>query len=115
MQGSLIERAPISASVIATMDAEAIPCFTSRPMRRSAIRARLYRSSSHKDVRYDGQMKSMDKSEGDDKAESAITCGGMRADGWGQYRCGDSGDCDEAQQKTWKQPQRATIRNICHT
>ena len=88
------ERALISVSVIATMflnrlDAEDNLSFTSRTMRRSTIRAKMYRSSSHKDVRYDGQMKSMDKSEGDDKTESAITCGGMRADGWGQYRRDD--------------------------
>ena len=68
----------------------------SRTMGRSTIRAKMYRSSSHRDVRYDGQMRTVDKGEGGDKTEGAITCGEMRADGWGQYRYEDD---DEAPQK----------------
>lgn len=68
-------------------------------MGRSTIRAKMYRSSSHRDVRYDGEMKTVDKGEGGDKTEGAITCGEMRADGWGQYRYSLEGQQSDATYK----------------
>ena len=57
------------------------------------MRARVYRSSSHRDVQYDGRMRSIDK-KGDedndcDQTATTFTCGGMCADGWGKYREGE--------------------------
>ena len=63
-------------------------------MRGNAIRAKVYRASSHRDVQYDGRMKSIDKRGDDDDdcgrgGASTVTCGGMCADGWGKYREGE--------------------------
>ena len=60
-------------------------------MRESTFRAKVYRASSHRDVRYDGPLRSVEK-DGDDsgKVASTVTCGGMCADGWGKYREGST-------------------------
>ena len=47
----------------------------------------------HRDVQYDGRMRSIDK-KGDedndcDQTATLFTCGGMCADGWGKYREGE--------------------------
>ena len=57
----------------------------------SPVRTKVYRPSSHRDVRYHGLMKPIDKRGEDDvgdcgKAASTVTCGEMCADGWGKYR-----------------------------
>ena len=63
-----------------------------REMRESAFRAKVYRASSHRDVRYDGPLRSVEKNGGDssDKVASTVTCGGLCADGWGKYREGST-------------------------
>ena len=60
-------------------------------MRESTFRAKVYRASSHRDVRYDGPLRSVEKIDGDSgKVASTVTCGGMCADGWGKYREGST-------------------------
>ena len=60
-----------------------------REMSESAFRAKVYRASSHRDVRYDGTLRSIEKDGGDSgKVASKVTCGEMCADGWGKYRKG---------------------------
>ena len=55
-------------------------------MREIAFRAKVYRASSHRDVRYDGPLRSIEKNAGN--SGKVVTCGGMCADGWGKYRDG---------------------------
>ena len=63
-------------------------------MRESTFRAKVYRASSRRDVRYDGPLRSVEK-DGDDcgKVTSTVTCGGLCADGWGKYREGSTTLC----------------------